>query len=52
MIFLELWSRQIGIPYDEYAVMPIGEIHDMIAGYQIINGTAKEVEEKFIPSLR
>lgn len=33
--------------------MPLGELSDMIAGYQIMNGIAEEsVEEKYIPNLR
>lgn len=42
-----------GYRYDEYSVLPIGELNDMISAYQITNGIAKEVEkEMYIPSLR
>lgn len=50
---MDLWGRKLGMPYNEYSVMPIGELHDMIAGYQILNGMADETQdEKYIPCLR
>ena len=53
MIYLDLWGRHIGIPYEEYSVMPIGELSDMISGYLIMNGLAKEgKKEMYIPNLR
>lgn len=33
--------------------MPLGELNDMINGYQILNGIAKEAKkELYIPSLK
>lgn len=53
MIYVDLWSRKIGIPYKEYSVMPLGELNDMISGYQILNGISKEANnELYIPSLK
>lgn len=49
-----MWGRRLNIPYDEYNVMPLGELSDLIAVFQISEGIAKEVtkEEMYIPSLR
>ena len=33
--------------------MPIGELNDMISGYQVLNGISEEIkEELYIPSLK
>lgn len=32
--------------------MPIGELWDMIDAYLILNGTAEEETEQYIPNLR
>lgn len=52
MIYLDLWGRTIGMTYDEFSTMPMGELHDMIAAYQILNGAEEAAEEKYIPCLR
>lgn len=39
--------------FKEYTALPFGELHDMIIGYQILNGiTEEEPEEMYIPSLK
>ena len=50
---MDLWGRKLGIPYREFSVMPIGEVHDLMSAYQVINGTAVEVKrDLYIPCLR
>lgn len=39
--------------YKEYMALPIGELHDMISAYRILNGLTEEAEEEmYIPSLK
>jgi hypothetical protein len=50
---MNLWGRNLNIPYDEYSVMPIGEFSDLIDAYLIMNGKAEEkIEDSYIPNLR
>lgn len=50
---MELWGRKLGIPYREFASMPIGELHDLMSAQQVINGSATEVKrDLYVPCLR
>lgn len=55
-MFLDVWGRMLGIPYDEYSVMPLGELGDLISGYQVIHNPDIKIvearEEHYIPNLR
>lgn len=51
---MDVWARIIGLSYEEYIAMPIGELGDMISAYILIqNPEAKEgKKEQYIPNLR
>lgn len=55
MLCMTMWARIIGLPYQEFSHMPIGELGDMIEMYQRINGIAEADdvnESEYIPVLR
>lgn len=42
----------LGIPFKEYACMPISELVDLISAYKIIHGFEEEKQMVYIPDLR
>ena len=41
-MWLKFYALQIGIPLDYFAVMPLGELLDLISCWKIYKGAAKE----------
>lgn len=51
-MWFDFWGRSLGIPHEEYSMMTIGEISDLIACYQIANGIAEEDKTEYFPDVR
>lgn len=54
-MWLEVAARKAGIPYLEYACMPLGELSDFLDFYAVSEGNGKLTEirdEQYIPGVR
>lgn len=54
-VWLEVSARKAGIPYLEYACMPLGELSDFLDFYAVSEGNGKLTEirdEQYIPGVR
>ena len=54
-VWLEVAARKAGIPYLEYACMPLGELSDFLDFYAVSEGNGKLTEirdEQYIPGVR
>lgn len=55
LAWYDFYGRLLNIPRREVDCMPFGELGDMIACYQIINGAEQKTEaddDEMIPDLR
>lgn len=50
LVWLDFWGRRLGIPYREYACMPLGMLMDLISVFLISEGIAHEKESGFMES--
>lgn len=52
-MWLDFWGYRLGVPREEYNLLPMSDICDFISIQQICNGTAEEVtNEDYLPDWR